>query len=142
MLSICLYVRAGEPLCFLAFGPLATIAFYLVHSPLSSSMGPGSSPSPIPLLAWLAAILVGATTTAVLFCSHFHQRVDDIAAGKKGSFVPSFIHWLGRLPDCRLEDADSMLRFRLCFLVPHLLPQVSSPPSSAWARSRPLASSV
>ena len=34
-----------------------------------------------------AALLVGLTTTSILFCSHFHQVEGDIAAGKMSPLV-------------------------------------------------------
>lgn len=34
-----------------------------------------------------AALLVGLTTTSILFCSHFHQIEGDTAAGKKSPLV-------------------------------------------------------
>ena len=40
----------------------------------------------VPELA-TAAMLVGLTTTSVLFCSHFHQVEGDIAAGKMSPLV-------------------------------------------------------
>ena len=40
----------------------------------------------VPELA-TAAMLVGLTTTSVLFCSHFHQIEGDIAAGKMSPLV-------------------------------------------------------
>jgi 1,4-dihydroxy-2-naphthoate octaprenyltransferase len=35
----------------------------------------------------VAAAVVGASTAAVLFCSHFHQAAGDAAAGKKSPLV-------------------------------------------------------
>ncbi|KAL0422404.1 UNVERIFIED_CONTAM: 2-carboxy-1,4-naphthoquinone phytyltransferase, chloroplastic [Sesamum latifolium] len=59
------YHGVGEPLLFFAFGPFSTIGSYLLHSvtrelPLSSTV------------IW-ASVLVGLTTSLILFCSHFHQ---------------------------------------------------------------------
>ncbi len=34
-----------------------------------------------------ASVIVGATTTSVLFCSHFHQIEGDIAASKMSPLV-------------------------------------------------------
>ena len=74
------YRGLGEPLCWLAFGPLATAAALLVLAP------PG--PGPIP---WPTALALGSgpalATTLVLFCSHFHQVEEDAAHGKRSPVV-------------------------------------------------------
>ena len=76
------YQGLGEPLCWLAFGPLATAAALMVVSP------GGSTESNIP---WGIATTLGAgpslATTLVLFCSHFHQVAEDSAHGKKSPLV-------------------------------------------------------
>ncbi len=76
------YHGLGEPLCWLAFGPVATAAALLALSP---------APLAIP---WAAALELGSgpalATTLVLFCSHFHQVDDDAAHGKRSPVV-----WLG-----------------------------------------------
>lgn len=69
----------------MAFGPLATVAFHLcanAGSPLPLSAAASVLPS-LPAAVWGCASLVGLTTTAVLFCSHFHQVDGDRAAGKR-----------------------------------------------------------
>ncbi len=70
------YQGLGEPLCWIAFGPLATAASLLV---LSSNVN-----NHIP---WETALLLGAgpaiATTLVLFCANFHQVVEDFSHGKK-----------------------------------------------------------
>ncbi|CAI9104070.1 OLC1v1002682C1 [Oldenlandia corymbosa var. corymbosa] len=71
------YHGLGEPLCFAAFGPFATTAFYLLQ---------GSQP-PITGTLLSASVLVGLTTTLILFCSHFHQVKDDKAVGKMSPLV-------------------------------------------------------
>jgi 2-carboxy-1,4-naphthoquinone phytyltransferase len=77
------YWGLGEPLCWLAFGPLATAAGLLALGP-----GPGPGATAIP---WKAALLLGSgpalATTLVLFCSHFHQVADDAAHGKRSPVV-------------------------------------------------------
>ncbi|MGB3300439.1 MAG: 2-carboxy-1,4-naphthoquinone phytyltransferase [Phormidesmis sp.] len=89
------YQGLGEVLCFLSFGPLAVGAAYYSQA---QSWGP---PSPDALAtaqkgaqAWSwhgsllpVALIVGITTTLVLFCSHFHQVEDDLKAGKKSPIV-------------------------------------------------------
>lgn len=65
------YQGLGEIICFFAFGPLAVSAAYYSQT---------QSWSP-PMLA--ASIIIGLTTSLILFCSHFHQVEDDLAAGKR-----------------------------------------------------------
>ncbi len=76
------YQGLGEPLCFLAFGPLATAAALIVLAPHELNA------TPIP---WKEAFTLGSgpaiATTLVLFCSHFHQVVEDSANGKKTLLV-------------------------------------------------------
>ncbi|KAF3326448.1 1,4-dihydroxy-2-naphthoate polyprenyltransferase [Carex littledalei] len=72
------YQGLGEPLCFAAFGPFATTAFYFAS-------GTGSLPLNATVLA--ASVLVGLTTTLILFCSHFHQIEEDIAVQKMSPLV-------------------------------------------------------
>lgn len=72
---------AGEPLCFIAFGPLATIAYYL--SMCANRVALAS----IPPAVWICSAAVGITTTIVLFCSHFHQYEGDKTAGKLSPVV-------------------------------------------------------
>ncbi len=76
------YQGLGEPLCFFAFGPLATAASLLVLSPLDNTQ---------PSIPWIEAFTLGSgpaiATTLVLFCSHFHQVVEDAANGKKTLLV-------------------------------------------------------
>ncbi|KAK3034814.1 hypothetical protein RJ639_033719 [Escallonia herrerae] len=73
------YKGLGEPLCFAAFGPFATTAFYLLQS--------GKSELPITGTILSASLLVGFTTALILFCSHFHQIKGDMAVGKKSPLV-------------------------------------------------------
>ena len=74
------YRGLGEPLCWVAFGPLATAAALLVLAPQDS----GSIP-------WRTAFALGSgpalATTLVLFCSHFHQIDQDSAHGKRSPVV-------------------------------------------------------
>jgi len=89
------YKGLGEPLCWVAFGPLATAAALIVISPKSTFNS----------IPWGTALIVGAgpamATTLVLFCSHFHQINQDAAAGKKSPLVvlgthraANFLPWL------------------------------------------------
>lgn len=69
------YQGLGEILCFFAFGPVAVSAAY--YSQMQTfSLG-----------SIIASVALGLTTSLVLFCSHFHQVADDIAAGKRSPIV-------------------------------------------------------
>jgi 1,4-dihydroxy-2-naphthoate phytyltransferase len=83
------YLGLGEPLCFLAFGPLATCAFYLAQIPpaLAIPAAGASALSVLPTSAIALSILIGMSTTVILFCSHFHQIAGDKANGKMSPLV-------------------------------------------------------
>ncbi len=74
------YRGLGEPLCWIAFGPLATAAGLLALAPVGTAAVP-----------WREALLLGSgpalATTLVLFCSHFHQVSEDAAHGKRSPVV-------------------------------------------------------
>ena len=75
------YQGLGEPLCWLAFGPLATAAALVGLGAPALGSGVGG-----PLDLSLASQLgcgPALATTLVLFCSHFHQVEDDMAHGKR-----------------------------------------------------------
>ncbi len=76
------YQGLGEPLCWIAFGPLAFSAalialnpfeVYLISIPWKESLLLSSGPS--------------LATTLVLFCSHFHQIKEDKKHGKNSPLV-------------------------------------------------------
>jgi 1,4-dihydroxy-2-naphthoate octaprenyltransferase len=69
------YQGLGEFLCFFAFGPVGMSAAYYSQTQSWS------------LSNLAASIIVGIATSLILFCSHFHQVKDDIAAGKKSPIV-------------------------------------------------------
>lgn len=69
------YLGLGEPICFVTFGPLAVMAAYY-------SQAQSWTPLILPV-----GIIIGLTTTLILFCSHFHQVKDDLAAGKYSPIV-------------------------------------------------------
>ncbi|MEH2013374.1 2-carboxy-1,4-naphthoquinone phytyltransferase [Nostoc sp.] len=69
------YQGLGEILCFFAFGPLAVEAAYYSQTQTWS------------IRSLAASVIVGIATTLILFCSHFHQVKDDIAAGKRSPIV-------------------------------------------------------
>ncbi|MEH1870505.1 2-carboxy-1,4-naphthoquinone phytyltransferase [Nostoc sp.] len=69
------YQGLGEILCFFAFGPLAVEAAYY------------SQTQTLSMTCLAVSVIVGIATTLILFCSHFHQVKDDIAAGKRSPIV-------------------------------------------------------
>lgn len=77
------YKGLGEPLCFVAFGPLATSAFFLAQIARPS----GAVAADINAATVVSSIVVGITTSLILFCSHFHQIEDDRAAHKMSPVV-------------------------------------------------------
>ena len=76
------YLGLGEPLCWIAFGPLAFSSTLLALNPLTNNL------SEIP---WKDALLLGSgpslAITLVLFCSHFHQIKEDQKYGKISPLV-------------------------------------------------------
>ncbi|XWS54531.1 hypothetical protein CRYUN_Cryun10bG0097000 [Craigia yunnanensis] len=76
------YQGLGEPLCFAAFGPFATTAFYLLLGSTREIIF-----LPLTRIVLSASLLVGLTTTLILFCSHFHQVEEDLAVGKMSPLV-------------------------------------------------------
>lgn len=69
------YQGLGEIICLISFGPLAVEAAYYSQTQSWSIAG------------FAASIIVGITTSLILFCSHFHQVADDLAAGKRSPIV-------------------------------------------------------
>lgn len=69
------YQGLGEIICFVTFGPMAVAAAYYSQAQ-SWSMN-----------CLAASTIVGIATSVILFCSHFHQVKDDLAAGKKSPIV-------------------------------------------------------
>ncbi|GBF82596.1 2-carboxy-1,4-naphthoquinone phytyltransferase [Aphanothece sacrum] len=69
------YQGLGEIICFFTFGPMAiSAAYYSQTQQFSlSSLIPGT--------------IIGISTSIILFCSHFHQVEDDMAAGKRSPIV-------------------------------------------------------
>lgn len=84
------YQGLGEIICFICFGPLAVSAAYYSQTQTWS------------MTNLAASIIVGIATSLILFCSHFHQLEDDIAAGKRSPIVrlgtekaAKILPWLG-----------------------------------------------
>ena len=69
------YQGLGEILCFFSFGPLGVGAAYYSQTQTWSAS------------SQLAGVVIGLTTSLVLFCSHFHQVEDDLQAGKRSPIV-------------------------------------------------------
>lgn len=69
------YKGLGEFLCFFAYGPLALSAVYYSQTKSWS------------VSVLCASVCLGIITSIILFCSHFHQVEDDIAAGKRSPIV-------------------------------------------------------
>ncbi|MBD2592821.1 2-carboxy-1,4-naphthoquinone phytyltransferase [Nostoc spongiaeforme FACHB-130] len=69
------YQGLGEILCFFAFGPLLVPTVYYSQTQTWS------------VASFAASVIVGIVTSLILFCSHFHQVKDDIAAGKRSPIV-------------------------------------------------------
>jgi 2-carboxy-1,4-naphthoquinone phytyltransferase len=69
------YQGLGEIICLICFGPLALSAAYYSQTQAWS----------ISNLA--ASVIIGISTSLILFCSHFHQVKDDLAAGKRSPIV-------------------------------------------------------
>ncbi|MGK7886069.1 MAG: 2-carboxy-1,4-naphthoquinone phytyltransferase [Crocosphaera sp.] len=69
------YQGLGEIICFFTFGPMAIAAAYYsqIQDFSWSILAPGT--------------LIGISTSIILFCSHFHQVKDDLAAGKRSPIV-------------------------------------------------------
>jgi 2-carboxy-1,4-naphthoquinone phytyltransferase len=69
------YRGLGEILCFFSFGPLAVSAAYYSQTQSWSNT------------SLAASLILGISTSLILFCSHFHQVEDDLAAGKRSPVV-------------------------------------------------------
>jgi 2-carboxy-1,4-naphthoquinone phytyltransferase len=69
------YAGWGEIICFFTFGPGAVSAAY--YSQTQTFSGANLAISSI----------IGISTSIILFCSHFHQIEDDLAAGKRSPIV-------------------------------------------------------
>jgi 2-carboxy-1,4-naphthoquinone phytyltransferase len=69
------YKGLGEVICTICFGPLALGAAYYSQSQSWS------------IANLIASLIIGISTSLILFCSHFHQVKDDLAAGKLSPIV-------------------------------------------------------
>ncbi len=76
------YLGLGEPLCWLAFGPLTFSATLIALNPSDSYLFS---------IPWRESLLLGSgpslAITLVLFCSHFHQIKEDKESGKNSPLV-------------------------------------------------------
>jgi 1,4-dihydroxy-2-naphthoate octaprenyltransferase len=69
------YLGLGEIICFFTFGPGAVSAAYYAQTQSFSGVNLAVS------------VIIGLSTSIILFCSHFHQVEDDLAAGKRSPIV-------------------------------------------------------
>lgn len=69
------YQGLGEVICTICFGPLALSAAYYSQTQSWS------------IVNLTASLIIGISTSLILFCSHFHQVKDDLAAGKLSPIV-------------------------------------------------------
>jgi 2-carboxy-1,4-naphthoquinone phytyltransferase len=69
------YQGLGEIICFVTFGPMAIAAAYYSQAKTFSQT------------SLAASVIIGLSTSIILFCSHFHQVEDDLAAGKRSPIV-------------------------------------------------------
>ncbi len=69
------YQGLGEIICFFAFGPGAVSAAYYAQTQTFSRF------------CLASGVVIGISTSIILFCSHFHQIEDDLAAGKRSPIV-------------------------------------------------------
>jgi 1,4-dihydroxy-2-naphthoate octaprenyltransferase len=69
------YLGLGEIICFFTFGPGAVSAAYYAQTQAFSGTNVAIS------------AIIGINTAIILFCSHFHQVEDDLAAGKRSPIV-------------------------------------------------------
>ncbi len=80
------YQGLGEPLCWLAFGPFAYSAILIALD---------SSNIYLENIPWKVSLLLGSgpslATTLVLFCSHFHQIIEDKKHGKNSPLVSPLV---------------------------------------------------
>ena len=69
------YLGLGEIICFVTFGPGAVSAAYYAQTQSFNVNNLAISS------------IIGVSTSIILFCSHFHQVQDDLAAGKRSPIV-------------------------------------------------------
>lgn len=69
------YLGLGEIICFFTFGPGAVSAAYYAQTKAFSGNN------------LVISSIIGLSTSIILFCSHFHQVEDDLAAGKRSPIV-------------------------------------------------------
>jgi 2-carboxy-1,4-naphthoquinone phytyltransferase len=94
------YLGLGEIICFVTFGPMAIAAAYYSQTQVFS------------ISSLWASSIIGISTSIILFCSHFHQIKDDIAAGKKSPIVR-----LGTEFSSKVLTIFIILFYSLCFLL-------------------------
>lgn len=82
------YRGLGEPLSLIAFSLLSTVpAFTAIMRTSGVDLSAAALVAAHAPLLLPVALTGGLTTTAILFCSHFHQTRGDRAAGKMSPLV-------------------------------------------------------
>lgn len=104
------YLGLGEIICFFTFGPIAIASAYYSQTQSFS------------ISSLWASVLIGISTSIILFCSHFHQVEDDIKAGKKSPIVR-----LGTANGAKVLTVSTIVFYSLCILLAllHILPYSS-----------------
>jgi 1,4-dihydroxy-2-naphthoate octaprenyltransferase len=93
------YLGLGEIICFFTFGPMAIASAYYSQTQSFS------------ISSLWASVLIGISTSIILFCSHFHQVEDDIKAGKKSPIVR-----LGTANGAKVLTVSTIVFYGLCVL--------------------------
>eukprot|EP00892_Ulva_mutabilis_P006111 jgi/Ulvmu1/3872/UM018_0091.1 len=105
------YKGLGEPLCLLAFSVLSTVpAFVAIMRAAGSDLSAANLFAAHWPLLLPVSLVGGLTTTAILFCSHFHQGAGDRAAGKMSPIVR-----MGTTRACQVLQVGSLLTHALAF---------------------------
>ena len=104
------YLGLGEIICFFTFGPGAVSAAYYSQTQTFSANNLAISS------------IIGISTSIILFCSHFHQVVDDLAAGKRSPIVR-----LGTAKGAKVLAiaTASIYLLTVIFVAAKILPQLS-----------------
>lgn len=100
------YHGLGEVLCFFAFALGVTSSYYSQTQSWSFT-------------SLAAGLIVGITTSLILFCSHFHQVEDDLAAGKRSPIVRLGTHRGAKL---LIWITGSIYACNLLFVVTDIFP--------------------
>ena len=113
------YQGLGEPICWVTFGPMAVGAAYYSQTQTWSTT------------SLIASALIGLSTTLILFCSHFHQVNDDLAAGKRSPIVR-----LGTAIGAKVVTGMLLVFFGLlvAFTIAEVMPMLGPAPFESLTR--------